>query len=240
MGFRVVTQGQLGGNGGDDADGDGGDECAGHVEDGQAHAVDAPHGVGSSLGIAQIQQLAHVDFCLHHGEELQNSGADGDGHGNHHQALDGVPVGARFLRGYRQQDVALAEAQPQIDRGHQTAGGDTQDGAAGGQRYAAGGFQQEQGGDHAYDQLHHRLDDLRDGGGDHVALALEEAPEGAHDADQQHAGAETADGGPGVGLVLELGQLPAEDRHQQRAGNAKSEKDAPGGAVNAAHLVVVL
>ena len=220
LGFRVVAQGQLGGDGGDDADGDGGDEGAGHIEDGQAHTIDAPHGVGGGLGVAQIQQLAHVDFRLHHGKELQNGGAYRDGHGDHHQALGGVSVGARRLGGHRQENVALAEAEEQIDGGHQTAGGDAQNRAAGGQRHAAGGFQQEQGGKHSHDQLYHRLDDLRNGGGDHVALALEEAPEGAHDADEQHTRAETADGGPGIRLVLELSKLPAEYRHQKRAGNA--------------------
>ena len=48
-------------------------------------------------------------------------------------------------------------------------------------------------------------------------MTLEEATEGAHDADQQNTGAKEADGSPGIGLVLELGKLAAEDRHQGAA-----------------------
>ena len=60
------------------------------------------------------------------------------------------------------------------------------------------------------------------GVGSDIALALEEAPEGAHDADQQHTGTQTADGSPGIGLVLEGSQLAAEQGHEGGAGDAKS------------------
>ena len=92
---------------------------------------------------------------------------------------------------------------------------------------------------HSDDQLDHRFNDLRDGGGQHIALPLEEAPEGAHDADQQAAGPETADGRPGVGLILERGQFPAEHGHEDAARDAQSQKNGAGGAVDPAHLTVM-
>ena len=87
--------------------------------------------------------------------------------------------------------------------------------------------------------LAQRLQHLRDGGGQHIALALEEAPEGAHDADQQHTGTQGADGGPGIGLILKLSQLTAEKGHQQTAGNAENQENAAAGGVDPADLVVV-
>ena len=98
FGILLIAQGQLGSDGGNDGDGDGGDEGAGHIEDGLGHAVDAPHGVGSGLGI-EFQQAAHVDLGFQHGKELQTGTAQGDGNGNDHQTLGGICEGTGFIAG---------------------------------------------------------------------------------------------------------------------------------------------
>ena len=105
----------MGGDGGNDADGDGGNEGAGHVENGQAHTVNAPHGVGGGLGVAQIQQLPHVNFGFQHGHQLQGGGAEGDGDGDGQQPTGGLPVGVGFLLRPGQEGVALPEAAEQIN-----------------------------------------------------------------------------------------------------------------------------
>ena len=240
LGFIIAAEGQVGSDGGNDTDGNGGDEGAGHVENGQAHTVNAPHGVGRGLGVAQIQQLPHVNFGFQHGHQLQGGGAEGDGNGNGQQPPGGLPVGTRLFLRPGQKGVALPEAAEQVNRRDKTACRDAQNRAARGQRNLVGHFQNCQRRAHAHDQLHHGLQHLRNGGGQHVPLPLEEAPVGTHNADQQHAGAKAADGRPGVGLVLEGRQLAAEHRHQQTARNAQRQKNTPCGMVNPAHLIVVV
>ena len=234
------AQCQLGGNGGDDADGDGGNEGAGHIENRQGHAVNAPHGVGSGLAVAGLQQLAHVNLGFQHGHQLQSRRTQGDGDGNDQQTLGGVRITAGRLLCLGKQGKTLAAAHEQINGRDQTADGDTQNGAAGGQGDAVGEFQQNQGGNHTHNQLHDGFDHLGNGGGNHVALTLEEATVGTHHADQQGAGTKETDGSPGIRLILKLSQLAAEHRHQQGTGNAQPQENAPGSAVDPADLVVVV
>ena len=206
-------------NGRDDRDGDGGDEGAGHVEDGLGHGVDAPLGIGGGLG-HHAEQAAHVDLGFQRGEDLQTGRTQGDGNGDGQQLLCGGGEGLGGVVGSFQLAVAGAEFAPQVHAGYQTAHRNTQNCAAGGQSHGIGGLQEQHSQADAHNQFHHGLDDLGDGGGEHIAAALEVAPEGGHDADQQHAGTKAADGGPGIGLVLEGGQLAAEKSHQQAAGDA--------------------
>ena len=153
------------GDGGNDTDGNGGDEGAGHVENGQAHTVNAPHGVGRGLGVAQIQQLPHVNFGFQHGHQLQGGGAEGDGNGDGQQPPGGLPVGTRLFLRPGQKGVALPEAAEQIDRRNKAACRDAQNCAACGQRNLVGHFQDRQRRAHTHDQLHHGLQHLRNGGG---------------------------------------------------------------------------
>ena len=125
---------------------------------------------------------------------------------------------AQLARQYRETIREIEE----IEGAEQTADRNAQDGAAGSQGHGGGGLHENQRRGHAHNQLGDGFQNLRDGGGQHIALALEEAPEGTHDADQQHTGAQTADGKPGIGLILENGQLAAEHRHQEGTGNAQS------------------
>ena len=135
--------------------------------------------------------------------------------------------------------IVLVEAAEEVYGADEAAGGNAQNGAACGQGDGPGGLQQKQGGGHTHHQPDDRFDDLGDGGGEHIALALEEAPKGRHNADEQHTGAQETDGGPGVGLVLEPGQLAAEQGHEEAPHNAQGQEDAPGGGVNSADLIVV-
>ena len=212
-GAQLVSYGDLGGDGRNDADGNGGNEGAGHVEDGLGHHMDAPHGVGSLLGHAGGQQLAHIDLAGQSGDDLQAGRAQGDGNGDNQQPPGGGLEAPGLVLRLGKLLIVLVEAAEEVDGADEAAGGNAQNGAACGQGDGSGGFQQEQGGGHTHHQPDDRLDDLGDGGGEHIALALEEAPEGRHNADEQHAGAQEADGGPGIGLVLEPGQLAAEQGH---------------------------
>ena len=213
--FLIVEQGKLGGDGGDDADGDGGNKGAGHVEDGLGHAVNAPDGIRLTLGHAGSQKPTHVDLGFQHGENLQPRRAHGNGNGDDQQAPGRGGKGIGGLSGVREVPEAFPEDGKEVHRAHQAACGDTQNGAAGSQGDAVCSPEQGHGGKDSHHQLYNRLQNLGDGGGEHIPLALEVAPEGTHDADQQHAGTETANGGPGVGLVLELGKLAAKHRHQE-------------------------
>ena len=124
--FRThgILYSQLCRDGGNDADGDGGDEGAGHIENGLGHGVDAPHSVGLGLGIALAQEPAHVDLGLQHGENLKSRGADGDGDRDNEKPLHGVGVGADGLLGDGQLPEASAEPAEQVQRADETADGD--------------------------------------------------------------------------------------------------------------------
>ena len=70
-------------------------------------------------------------------------------------------------------------------------------------------------------------------------MSLEEPAEGAHNADQQQGGTQTANGKPGVRLLLEHRQLAAEQGHQQRTHKTQGQGKGAGGAIDLADLVVM-
>ena len=94
-----------------------------------------------------------------------------------------------FIFGFWKLPEVLPKDGEEIDGADQTTGGNAQNGSARGQRYGTGGTQQKYGGGHANGQPNHGLHDLGDGGWHHIALTLEEAPEGGDNADKQNAGA---------------------------------------------------
>ena len=238
-GIRMVSGGELGCDGGDDADGNGCDKGAGHIEDGLRHDMDATHGVRRTLGDTGGQQSPHVDFAGKGRNDLQTGRAQSNGDGNQEQGLDGFLITPGLVLGARQALEMLPEYDKKIDHADQAAGSDTQNGAAGCQGDGAGRAQQQHGSPHAYNQFDNGLDNLGDGGGYHITLSLEEAPEGGNDADQQHTGPQKADGGPGIRLVLKSGQLAAEGRHEHAADDTEGQKNTSGCGVDTADLIVI-
>ena len=132
------------------------------------------------------------------------------------------------------------KAEEKVAGADQAAGGNAQDGPTGGQRHASCCPEEDQRGGHTHKQPDHRLDHLGDGGGQHVALALKEAPEGGDHADQQHTGSQKTDGGPGIRLILESGKGTAEEGHQQASHKAQTQKQVAGSGVDPPDLVVML
>ena len=126
------------GNGGDDADGDGGNKGAGHIENGLGHHMNAPHGISSLLPDTGGQKPAHVDLAGKGGNELQSGGAHSDGNGDDQQPPGSIGIGQRGIPGLRQGVEMLLEAPEQVQAADKAADGNTQNGAAGGQRHAAG------------------------------------------------------------------------------------------------------
>ena len=152
---------------------------------------------------------ATVDLDLHHGQDLQTGRANSDGDGDAQQlpgdgavrtnALTGDPpvpdcgmpsgTANRYLTATRQPTVTPRMAPPAR------------------QRDGTGELQQDKGSAEPHRQLDHSFDHLTDGSGDHVALSLEKAPEGADHTHQQCRRTQTGNGSPCVGLLLEGGKL---------------------------------
>ena len=80
---------------------------------------------------------------------------------------------------------------------------------------------------------------LTDGGGNHIALALEESPVGGDNAHQESAGAQAYNGKPGIGLLQSIRQLAAEEHHKARTGGTDDEEQGSGGLIDPPHLVFV-
>ena len=128
----VFAQRQGAGDGGDSGDGDGVDEGAGHIENGLGHVVNALHGVCRILNEAGGQQLGHVDLHFQKGDDLQARRADGDGNGDGQQFFGGGAVRGCLPLILLQRLISLTEQEEQVNSGNGTAGGDTENGAAGG------------------------------------------------------------------------------------------------------------
>ena len=221
---RVILQRQLGGNGGDDRNGNGGNEGAGHIEDLLGEVVDTLLDIRLLLGHG-LQELTHVDLGLQNGEDLQARGADGDGNGNGQKSLGDILAGRNIFGGPGDILVGLAEAVIEIQRRQQAAHGHAEDSAGCGEGFAIGVDTQQNGSGDAHYQFANSLQNLRNGGGFHVALTLEEAAVGAHQADEEAAGTQGADGGPCVGLLLELRKLFAENRHKPRTDETEGQEN---------------
>ena len=142
-------------------------------------------GLGEAHG---PQQTAHDDFGVYQIDQLETCRAQGDGNGNGQQLLDRHTQGLDRAALGVQECGDLAVLGAQIEHGDDGTHGDAQNGTAGGQNHVAGAVHDEPGRAQADEQLAQRFIDLRNGGGGHVALTLEEAAVRGDNAHKEHGG----------------------------------------------------
>ena len=90
----------------------------------------------------------------------------------------------------------------------------------------------------AYHQLTQGLDDLGDGGGRHVPVALSIAPEGGQTAHADDRRSQGADAGGSLVVVHQGGQLCRAKGHDEEGQHAQGKKQGQGQPEHPAHLVL--
>ena len=190
-------------------------------------------------GIDILKQPVHVDAGLQSGQQLQTCRADGDGNGDGQQTLGDLLTGGSGLVGNGQILDGLSVAAVQVEGGDQAADAHAQNGAAGSQRNAVKVELEQHRSGNTHHQLHGRLQHLRGGGGRHVALTLEEATVGAHQADQKRSGGKDRNGGLGIWLTHKFSQRTCKAAHQQRADQTQAQENGTADGVDLPHLTVV-
>ena len=122
-------------------------EVSGLFKGGEIHKVGVQQ---PAVGVFQqhILQLALHQRGVDDRHDAHHGGGQGDGDGDDQKSSGSVREGSGGFPGLGEKREALAETAKEIERGDQTAGGNTQNGATCSQRNAAGGFQQHNGSDH--------------------------------------------------------------------------------------------
>ena len=253
---------QGGGDGRDAGNGDRRDERARKGEDRLLIVVDALEVFRHLHAPAEAKlQTAHIDHGVEKVDDLKARRAERDGHGDGEQLLHGGAAALRRSGGVRQRGACAAVFDVQIDHRDQAAERHAEDRAARGKRdiavirdglarleddpvfmdeALAGQLHDEPRKPEAHDQTGDGFKDLADGGGGHAALALEEAPVGRDQADQQHARRQRRDGRPGIFAVRDHHrELAAEHQHHKASGDAEGDKDIDGRLEDALDLRLV-
>ena len=240
LSLTVLFQGKLRGHSRQNADCDGCDESAGEIENGLGKVINTFEAVGLILGKAcRTNELGHNHLGVNESDDLQSGGADGNGDGDGQQLFCGNTVGVHRAAGEGLFLPGATVAAIHIDQGDQRANGDAQNGTACGQRGILRRLHDDKGQTQTYHQLTGRFQDLTDGGGTHVALALEETPESRGLTHDQSGGTQAGDGCPGVGRIHKVGQRLAEAGHQNGACHTQSKENTPGGLIGSVNLAVV-
>ena len=239
---RGVVFGQRSRHGRDDRDRDGRNERARQIEDRLAEIIDA---LGRIRRIGRPRKRAgepaHIDHRVKQIDDLQARRAERDGDGDDEQLLHGLAGGLGLSPALPQDLVGLAELDAQIHDRHDAARRHAEDAARSRIDETAGLLEHQIRAAEAEDHADHGLIDLTDGGRGHVALALEEAPVGRDDADEQHARRQRRDGRPRIFIRRDHdGQRLAEHEHHERSDHADGQEDLHGDGVDLADLRVIL
>ena len=239
---RCVAFGQRSRHGRDDRDRDGRNERARQIEDRLAEIIDA---LGRIRRIGRPRKRAgepaHIDHRVEQIDDLQARRAERDGDGDDEQLLHGLAGGLGLSPALPQDLVGLAELNAQIHDRHDAARRHAEDAARSRIDETAGLLEHQIRAAEAKDHADHGLIDLTDGGRGHVALALEEAPVGRDDADEQHARRQRRDGRPRIFIRRDHdGQRLAEYEHHKRPDDADGQEDLHGDGVDLADLRVIL
>ena len=236
----MILGGEGGGDRRHDAGGEGDHEGGWQVIDGHGFLIGAVEAHGHLLAVAQgaLEEVLNLDG-VDIGGDGHHGGAEGDGDRDDQQGLQNAaggvgPVVAEGMGG----SVPPVVAEDQVDQGDEAAGGHAADGSGGGDLTAEAQPEQVPGQNQAYHQLGHRLDDLGDRCGDHVRVALGEAPVGRDGAQEEGGQGHDPDGGGSHAVSLEVGQGLGPEEHDGRGDRAQNDEGQQAHPEDPVHLVV--
>ena len=232
---RLILHGLDGGDGRDQAHGNRQRQGGGNIDEPDDHAgKDAVEGSGRVPGQAGIHHAIDHDGGINEGGKGNDAGADGDGDGDQNQPPDqGSPGGGRLqgLLGNGVKGRAAAEiADDHIQQGQTLHQGIAQEGAGRAIRHGAAHAQggQGQGNQHMTDLLN----DLGNGRGHHILLALDKAAEGGEGTDQSDAGSDDPEAAGGLLHPDEADQEAIGEEHEQGKEDADAHQHGQGQAKN--------
>ena len=215
------------------AGGDGHHERPGQVEELSGVAQHALHGLGGVQGEARpVLQPVHEDGGVHKVQQTQKARAQRDGHGEADQVHQKLPTGGggQVLPGPLPlvQPVLPQLVAHQVQSPQPGADGHPGDGPHSRPGVVVIPADDKGGQAHADDHLGGGLDNLGDGGGHHVAPALEVPPQGGHNGDEEHGGGQGHHGLVRPGVAGEPGDGRRPEEHGQAPQQPDGEKQPEG------------